>query len=180
MTSLAASLTRGVARPVALAAVLAAAMATLPACNTDSGSFGGIACTEIGCQDGFILMLSPSDGWPQGAYEFALETEAGKTTCKGSIPLPPCGQSGLTCATTPDRGEKNPRVAISGCALDGASQSFPQIDFPDGPAQVNVRIAKDGTTLVNQVFTPQYTTSSPNGPQCGPVCRQSSASMNVF
>lgn len=183
MTSLAghrASKLLRVTAALAFIAVPAAATATLPACNSDGGSFGGTGCTDIGCQDGFILMLSPSDRWPAGAYEFVLETEAGKTTCTGSIPLPPCGQSGLSCVTTPDRGDKNPRIAISGCALDGASQSFPQIDFPDGPAQVNVRISKDGTTLVNQAFTPQYTTSSPNGPQCGPVCRQSSSSMNVF
>lgn len=163
----------------ALLVVSGVVAACLPGCGNDGGVFGGRACTTIGCADGFHVALSPTAGWPAGSYEVVIETEAGKTTCQGELPVT-CDVAGITCTTVPDRGEKNPRVGVSGCALGPNEQGYADIQLPDGPASVRVHIAHEGKTLVEQSFSPEYQTSQPNGPGCEPVCRQASGSITVF
>ncbi|MEZ0371645.1 MAG: hypothetical protein ACAI44_21315 [Candidatus Sericytochromatia bacterium] len=60
------------------------------------------------------------------------------------------------------------------------------ICFPDGSVFVNnytpqsVEITYSaGEKTVTRSFNPSYTTSSPNGPECGPTCKQARVELEV-
>lgn len=46
------------------------------------------------------------------------------------------------------------------------------------PTQVDVTYTAGDKTLTRS-FTPSYTSSEPNGPGCGPVCRQASVELDL-
>lgn len=138
------------------------------------------ACTQIGCVNGLNMHLPMNMQWPAGQYTFTVTTEKGVMSCQGSLPLPPCNDDddedypagSLRCT------DKRLVVMESGCALPADAHSFgPLIQIEDSPAQVHLVITRDNIVVADQSFAPQYNTSQPNGPQCGPVCH--SASVNV-
>lgn len=128
------------------------------------------ACTDIGCVDGLRIELQPGSGhWDKGEYAFEIETPAGKTVCKGSLPLRACeGGPSLHC--------EGPQVMIgeSGCALPAEQHGFSTIELASGPASATIVIARDGTELARKTTAPAYRVSTPNGPGCEPTCRQAS------
>jgi len=140
-----------------------------------SGSSGGAGkeCTAIGCVDGLTLRLAAQDGWKQGTYVFALDIDGVEQTCKGALPLPSCGQRGLSCDNT------LAQLGESGCALPASEHAFSDIQIRSAPARVKIRIERDGIKLADEVITPSYRTSQPNGPDCGPVCTQASAAVTL-
>jgi hypothetical protein len=137
----------------------------------DGGTTPPQACTEIGCQDGLLIRVTPTEAWPHGAYTFTVEADAKTTTCTGSLPLPACGTPGLTC--------DGPGVTIgeSGCALDPAQHAFADIMFEATPTSVTVGVDLDGRTIASQTFTPEYQTVQPNGPGCDPICTNASVEL---
>ncbi|HEY6559292.1 MAG TPA: hypothetical protein VI072_18535 [Polyangiaceae bacterium] len=132
------------------------------------------ACTEIGCIDGLHVTLTPADSWPAGAYVFDIETEGGSTTCRGSLPLPPCGTQGLTCTGQPVQ------IGESGCALPAAAHGFSTLTFSSAPKRVHVRITRDGQLVAARELAPAYRRAQPNGPGCEPVCTTASDTFKVF
>lgn len=76
----------------------------------------------------------------------------------------------------------NDRVVVErvGCALPPDSQAFGGVHFAkDYPQSVRVVIARDGTTLFDQTFEPDYRIAQPNGTGCAPVCCQATATTTV-
>ena len=134
----------------------------------------GRICTEMGCVDGLTIELQSPAGWQPGAYRFEIELDQEKVTCEGSLPLRGCDQ-GASVQCTPAGGAERVQIAESGCALPPAEHSLPQIALPGGPARVKVTISRDGNAIGSQELSPAYRTVAPNGPECGPVCRQASA-----
>ncbi len=129
-----------------------------------------LPCTAMACLDGLRIELAPAAGtWGKGSYTFEVVTPAGTTTCEGSLPLPACDAgAALRCSGPPVS------IGESGCALPAEQQGFASLELNEGPATFAVTIRKDGAELAKQTFTPAYRTVSPNGPQCGPTCRQAS------
>jgi hypothetical protein len=68
-------------------------------------------------------------------------------------------------------------IGESGCALPASAHGFSDIRFTSSPAKVTIRVERDGQVLAKESFTPAYRTSEPNGPGCGPVCKQASATL---
>jgi hypothetical protein len=132
------------------------------------------ACTEIGCIDGLHVTLSPAESWPAGAYAFEIRTDAGSTSCRGSLPLPPCGTPALTCTGQPIQ------IGESGCALPHAAHGFSTITFSTAPKQVHVRITRDDQPVVERELQPVYRRVQPNGAGCDPVCTTASETVRVF
>lgn len=156
--------------------VAVAVIAGLVACggtNTpDASSSGSGVCTTIGCVDGLTVRFDPATTWKHGKYVFSLEADGVTQTCTGTLPLPPCGPTGgLSC--TADIAT----IGESGCALPPAQHGFADIHFRSGPSKVAIRIERDGVSLANATLAPAYQTVQPNGPSCGPICRQASASI---
>jgi len=127
---------------------------------------GATACTEIGCNDGYQIEVTPHDAWPAGDYRYTLELDGRTVTCSGSLPLQPCGTPSMTCD------DEGVSITESGCALGPAQHAFGGVSIPELPAKVHLRIEHDGAALVDQALTVEYRSSQPNGPGCGPVCCQ--------
>lgn len=124
------------------------------------------ACTLIGCQDGLTIEVQAS-AWAPGTYVFDMTADGKSRRCEAKLPLPACDVQALTCT-----GDVEAQISVSGCALPAGSQGFGPITFRSGPANVEVAISRDGTSLGKGSFRPTYQTSRPNGPRCEPVCRQ--------
>lgn len=128
-----------------------------------------VACTEIGCVNGLSLTVPTDYSWQPGAYVFSLKLDGRTVTCKGKLPLNACDMPSVNCD-----GE-GVVITESGCALPSPeAQGFGDIQIESGPQQVAVSVTRDGQTLVEKILMPSYRTARPNGPQCGPECRQAS------
>jgi hypothetical protein len=141
--------------------------------SSSSGGSSGGECTAIGCVDGLSIALVAPGGWTPGSYVFTIVADGATQTCKGALPLPSCNTPGLRCDNT------LATIGESGCALPSAEHSFADLRFASGPAKVKVHIERDGSTLADDALEPTYQTSQPNGPNCGPICRQASASISL-
>jgi len=151
---------------MALALLLTTACAPKSDASTNGGSSSPepMACTEIGCQDGLLVQVSPSASWPAGEYAYAIEIDDQTITCTGTIPLPDCDSQGITCDA------EGVIVTVSGCALPPEEHAFGDVMIPEPATSVSVTITKDGTEVANGSWTPEYQTSQPNGPGCEPTC----------
>ncbi len=127
---------------------------------------GATECTEMGCNDGYQIDITPYEAWPAGEYRYVLELDERTVTCTGTLPLQPCGSPSITCD-----GE-GVSITESGCALDPAQHAFGGVSIPELPQSVHLRLEHNGTPLVDQALTVEYTSSQPNGPGCGPACCQ--------
>jgi hypothetical protein len=132
------------------------------------------ACTEIGCIDGLRVSLTPTDRWPAGNYVFQIDTDAGSATCRGSLPLPPCGTAGLQCTGVPVQ------IGESGCALPPDAHGFSDMTFSSAPKRLKVRITRDEQPLVEREIQPVYQRVQPNGEGCAPICTTAGESLRVF
>lgn len=121
-------------------------------------------CTEIGCQDGLIVRVTPMEAWPHGEYRFDIEVDGEAISCTGSLPLPECGTSGHTCDGT------GLVLTESGCALDPSQHAFGDIMFSSTPSSVSIDVELDEQAVGSGSWTPEYQTVQPNGPDCEPTC----------
>jgi hypothetical protein len=122
----------------------------------------GFACTEVGCLSGFQLELDKQTPWQPGAYVF-----------RG------LGSNGLEhrCGVTLAPGEMT-----FGSRCDGFFMSREAGTFVPASArvqlvaeQVELEVLFEGQRIAFAEYTPVWITSRPNGPECEPVCMNSSA-----
>jgi hypothetical protein len=129
----------------------------------------------MGCAEGLVVSFGPTAKWRPGTYVFSIYADGVEQTCKGVLPLPPCDSGrGLSCTANVAT------VSESGCALPASQHGFSDIYFRSGPSKVTLRVERDGdAVLADETIVPTYRTSQPNGPNCGPVCRQASATVKL-
>jgi len=107
-------------------------------------------------------------------------------TCAFPFPLPPAGgggtqpacDSGLTVTISPKESCTDTMQAgsVSHSCTPIPGKFFETIGLPGTPAQVHVWQYLDDVPILDVAVTPTYQSYTPNGPECGPVCRQASAS----
>ena len=143
-----------------LAFAFTAALALQPACT-------GHECTLIGCGPAFAIDFQANAPWAPGTYLIEVNADGAVGACQITLPLPACGTTSLTCT-----GTRTWAPSESGCALPAAQQAIAGIVFSViTPATIEVIVSRDGQRLAAQSFTPRYTTSNPNGPDCASTCR---------
>jgi hypothetical protein len=149
-------------------------------------------CTAIGCIDSASFEIKTADGtWPDGAY--ALEVIADGITHACSMTLPDDLPGSGTASSIPC----DPPVGYMGVSLtadtactehgDEDSGSVTCTPIPDHytlrgsvpgtPSTLGIRVTRDGGLLLEQTLPLHYTETQPNGPDCEPVCRQSSVDL---
>jgi hypothetical protein len=167
----------------ALLAYLGASLA-LAACG--SGSPGGHACTEIGCVDQFTATLQDaSGGLPSGMQTVTVVADGVMTSCSFTLPL--AAGSGTSCPS-PLQIAVQPKMM---CMSTGTPQ-YPAetctpvpgkgselVTLTGKPAMVHLTQTSGGTTYLDMMLTPTYSTSQPNGPDCPPTCSQASATLTL-
>jgi len=155
--------------------LLALALASCSQAGSESRSPGAAqACTEIGCLNGLHLTWAQGS-WKPGAYTIEVTLDGTKVTCEGQLPLPACASgAGFHCSPG-----ALVRLGESGCALPPEQHGLAGIDIETMPAHVRVAVRRGGDEVGAQELTPQYRESRPNGPDCEPVCRQASGTLNL-
>lgn len=122
------------------------------------------SCTDIGCASGLTLSVRRAAGtWADGDYVL----RAGIERCSFSIPrdLPAVGS-----IARPSCGGASVLLGNSGLELS----------LTTTPKTFAVELTLDGAPILSENSTPSYVESQPNGPDCGPVCRQGSIDLMVM
>jgi hypothetical protein len=133
-------------------------------CNGAACDFSQ-TCTDVGCETGLTLSVRRASGtWADGDYVLAAGTER----CNFSIPrdLPAVGS-----------------ITRPGC--DGGTQaqlgnSGLELSLSTTPKTLAVSLTRDRSVILSETSTPRYQESQPNGPDCGPVCRQADVDLAVL
>ena len=131
-------------------------------------------CTEIGCLNGYNVIVSPASGLAEGTYAFELTLDGRKISCEGSIPLKPCGERSFSCDAD------GVRLGESGCALPPNQQGIANLAFDGFPLALTIRVRKDGSELTSKELKPKYTAGQPNGPGCDPICCSAAGELDIF
>ncbi len=123
-------------------------------------------CTEIGCYDGYTLILRPADmRFPEGRYDVHFTPE-GKVTksCFFVVSDDPVKCASGHCVIEEDCN-----------ALYSMGYNVPdniRILYPVTKVMLTVEVERDGVTTARTTFEPVYRTVQPNGPNCPPTCLQ--------
>lgn len=124
------------------------------------------ACTEMGCTNGVSFSVNPNYDWKNGAYDVQVALGLRTVECRGELPLNPCEQ-GPTFSCDDSRVQ----IIESGCALPEENHRIDGIRISDNPNKILIRVARNYKTIVTRTVIPNYQMVMPNGPGCGPVCR---------
>ncbi|MGA9524468.1 MAG: hypothetical protein WBV82_23635 [Myxococcaceae bacterium] len=110
---------------------------------------GPQACTLIGCRNGVTLRIHSPTGAPATAFSGTVAWD---------------GESvAFACPYT----EARPSECLEGSVF------FP-VEAPPGQVHVTIQSTSDGSSFSGTVDL-EETVSYPNGPECGPECRNASA-----
>lgn len=149
-------------------------------------------CTEIGCSDEVSLTLAFADHkWPDGAYELEVMLDEVKHVCafswpeaepaSGSVGLVPCEPSELRAALAQDAEcteERTADAVIQRCAPLPGQYTLRLSSFGT-PRQLQLQATRDGERLRELALELEYSELRPNGPDCEPLCRQSSQKLQL-
>lgn len=144
-------------------------------------------CTDVGCSDGAFMSLRTADNsWLDGAYDLQLELDSASYACKFALPgdLPQSRGSLsmlMTCEPRLDTtllpetecSEQRDTKTVSQTCTPSAGQYHLEISTPLTPQRAHVRLLRDGELVADRTQALSYETALPNGPGCGPACRQS-------
>jgi hypothetical protein len=174
---------RGPVRTLTIGPLLFLATA-LPSCSTHD-------CTAIGCIDQATLTFKTADGtWADGGYTMSIDASGTVHRCTFQLPadFPATGSlATVSCEPTLDVFIEQEVMCTETRTGDGVSQSCTPVaghfhisaNLPDTPESVTVTLSRDGVELLNTSQMLAYETVQPNGPECGPGCRESSLELTV-
>ncbi|MDC0716827.1 hypothetical protein [Nannocystis bainbridge] len=139
--------------------VLIASLLALPAAGCESQ-----ACTLIGCVGTFAVFLERA-AWTAGEYTVTVVADDETIACTATLPL--------QCDAPPACPEASQlTLGVEGCKLPPAQHKLGNLEFRQGkaPKSVSVQVHQDDVLLGEGTYTPDYSESQPNGPDCGPIC----------
>jgi len=147
------------------------------------------ACPTIGCYDNFAASLQRADHTlPEGTHRIEILADGASSTCSFTFPTSvPSNTSIVNCATGVNV-SVGPELACSDTTINGAivhrcnpigGRFIEQINIQGAPGQVHVWQYVDDATILDAAVAPTYQDVSPNGPECGPICRVASVSWTL-
>lgn len=151
----------------------------------------GKACTDIGCSSGVSVLLAPDSGvWQFGDYQLEIRRDGATSSCgfvapgdlprDGALQSLDCGRQisadiwPRTSCTTTRHGD-----AVSQSCSPIENQYDLHLRIEGTPKNLSIQLTRDGEVIVNDSRAPKYGETSPNGPECGPTCRQASVELVV-
>lgn len=129
-------------------------------------------CTSIGCDDQLQLTVQPEGGSLEpGTWTIELAWDDQKKTCTFVVPAAgepadPNVYSGWGGATKVS--DDCPEPAFESVAGPDAKLGFRLYGAPD---TVTLSIDHDGSEVLAETVTVEYSEHLANGPGCGPVCK---------
>ncbi|HEY0708893.1 MAG TPA: hypothetical protein VGG33_18940 [Polyangia bacterium] len=134
-------------------------------------------CTLIGCGDQASIRIRHADGTTP-AFGVLLDMDGAVVRCTAPPAASPapgqCNDARVEVSLRPLSDCTEVRTGNSGsggCSLNGKFEEV--ITIRATPTRVHVMLLDTATTAAERRFDLTYTASTPNGPACGPVCRQS-------
>ena len=171
--------------------IIGVALAGAAGAACSSGDSGPKACTLIGCVDNFSASAQRADGSiPDGAHRIEVLADGTTLKCTFTLPLailqtggtvqPTC-DAGLTVTVVPAMICIQTQTATSSSSTcDVLPGKFVEtLTLSGAPGQVHVWQYADDLPILDAAVAPQYQDRQPNGPGCGPVCRQASVSWTL-
>ncbi len=144
----------------------------------------GHSCSEIGCVNGVDVRIAPDGNvWQDGDYVVELSLEGAVSSCAFSIPedLPARGQdTSLDCGYLSQ---------LAACREVRTSDAISQVCEPiegeyelrltawSEPSSLELTLTRDGDVVLEHSKKLVYRESTPNGPECAPVCRNASVEL---
>lgn len=142
---------------------VALVLATLVAACSDPDE--PVACTEIGCTDGFTLRLvADGEELPAGVYEVSIELDGEASECAFEVRMV-CDGGG-------------PCVVNEDCNAT-YSDDEASILYEGAPSSVSYSVTRDGLQLASASVEPEYASVQPNGPDCPPTCMQATEVVSI-
>lgn len=130
------------------------------------------ACTEIGCSDGYSLILE-SAALAEGTYEVALSDGEGfSETCTFRVSHQPGDCAADRCVVDEDC---NATYAVG---VSGQDDVITVIYAVTGD-ELQLDVTLDATPVLQETYTAAYEESQPNGPGCPPTCRLGSDAFSL-
>ncbi len=129
-----------------------------------------LACTLIGCSDGLTIELQRTTRWSAGDYRIDLVVDGVNVACETRITDDPCDEEATSCTAG-----TQVRLATARpfeCATPPTMNNVPSIYIDKAAAEVKLSVKHDGAELASESIAPRYDAVTPNGPACGPICRQ--------
>jgi hypothetical protein len=154
--------------------------------------FSGEGCTDIGCGVGLQLTVHPPNNiWPTGGYAFEFRFASEQHNCTIAIPdsLPADSRSTaelncepqLDASFSPETKCSDPRTGetVRQACVPVPGHWILEVSKEGTPATVAVRVERDGVLLLEAEESPKFEESRPNGPGCGPVCKQTTVELRT-
>jgi len=152
-----------------------------------SASEGPKSCTLIGCSDVFVATVRSADGsFSSGAHRIETMVDGVSATCRFTFPLATAQGGDTVLAQCGDMTVMvRPEVTCTNTATSSQCEPIPgkfieTITLLGTPAQVHVWQYVDDVPILDAAVAPSYMETQPNGPGCGPICQQASASWTLM
>jgi hypothetical protein len=152
------------------------------------------ACSDVGCIDSVSFQIKTADGtWPDGAYTVELTANGASYACSMTLPddlpangsistircEPPLSYVGVTLRTDVLCTEHHDATSGSQSCTPVPGHYTLSGSLASTPSTLSLRVTRDSGLLVEQSLPLTYSTTQPNGPDCGPTCRQASVELTL-
>jgi hypothetical protein len=159
-------------------------------CAAAGGCTGAKPCTLIGCGDSFSASVRRADGsFPAGLHRVEVFADGASLTCTFMFPLETAGGGVHQPSCPAPMGVSvwpltTCQEMTSGGAVSQQCDPIPgkfleTIDLAGTPRQVHAWQYVDDAAILDAAAAPVYEDVTPNGPECGPVCRQASVAWTL-
>jgi hypothetical protein len=126
-------------------------------------------CTLIGCASSLTIDFSGATDSP-GRYRIEMVADGVGSVCE--VTLPAAGSDACSFGSTPVL-DAPWRVEIRPDKTDGIDRVAGIVFYNSAPASITFTVRRDDKIVGGgDSLKPMYTESFPNGPECGPACRQ--------
>ncbi|HSS39337.1 MAG TPA: hypothetical protein VLT58_11255 [Polyangia bacterium] len=141
----------------------------------------------VGCSDQFAATVTvDATAFASGKYRVGVTANGSTTFCSFSFPPDPALQNepcsaGFTLTVAPSQ-------SCASTETDGArtlqcqpiAGKFTETITVEGtPQSVEVQEWVDGTSVFDKTISPTYGLTQPNGPACGPSCKQAAVAWTI-
>jgi hypothetical protein len=126
-------------------------------------------CTDIGCESGVFVQVTPKSGrWQSGRYLLRVTLDDKQVTCDFAI----ASDAASADSPIPVNCGKSVRGALSGPAdaLELSSNSQPKT--------LRIDLSRDDASVLSEQRTLAYTETQPNA-GCVPICRNATVSFTI-
>ncbi len=129
------------------------------------------ACTLIGCDDAFLVTVTAEGGLSPGRYDVRASDGEAVRVCTLAV----SGCRSGTCQIALSAIDVS--TGCLGYGPDGDGGVLVQLAPTEG--EVTVDVSRDGVPVTSARLSPVYADRTPNGPDCGTVCRVATASVSA-